>query len=403
MRASEVLQRCLADALGPMHALRERVLLRAVEALSAGWRLTLIDIARRWPDAQRVRAPLKALDRLLSNPHLQHECIGLHRAMARWLLRGPRPLIVIDWSDLKADKSWCLLRAAVPVGGRTLTLLDRVYPGREQGSPQAERKFLQLLHGLVPDGVRPILITDAGFRTPWFRAVQALGWSWVGRLRGTTLVKPASVEDRADQWVSCRCLWALVRQHPHELPPMHINRSDPLTCQLVIHGKPPRGRKHYNRRCRAEVARSSHSRKAAASEREPWLIIASPDLAATTPRQRVNLYARRMQIEGSFRDLKSHRFGAAFEDSLTRRGPRLTILLMINTLASFVCWLIGLSSEQTGRDHWLAPARATHKLYSTLRIGREALLRRWPLPPISQWLVLLRTLPEHVHREMVLC
>ena len=32
MRATEVLQKCLGDALGSMHALRSRVLLRAVEA-----------------------------------------------------------------------------------------------------------------------------------------------------------------------------------------------------------------------------------------------------------------------------------------------------------------------------------------------------------------------------------
>ncbi len=81
-----------------------------------------------------------------------------------------------DWSDLKPDKSWCLLRAAVPVGGRTLTLLDMVVPGKQQGSPGAEKRFLQQLRALVPDDVRPILVTDAGFRTPWFRAVSAMGW-----------------------------------------------------------------------------------------------------------------------------------------------------------------------------------------------------------------------------------
>ncbi|WP_172955747.1 hypothetical protein [Xanthomonas citri] len=31
-------------------------------------------------------------------------------------------MIVIDWSDLKPGKSWCLLRGAVPIGGRTLAL-----------------------------------------------------------------------------------------------------------------------------------------------------------------------------------------------------------------------------------------------------------------------------------------
>ena len=63
MNASTALQRCLEPALGSMHALRRRVLLGATDALIAGRRLTLMDVARSWPGAERVRAPLKALDR----------------------------------------------------------------------------------------------------------------------------------------------------------------------------------------------------------------------------------------------------------------------------------------------------------------------------------------------------
>ena len=47
MRATEVLQKCLRDALGSMHALRSRVLLRAVEAMIHGSRLTLSASVRR--------------------------------------------------------------------------------------------------------------------------------------------------------------------------------------------------------------------------------------------------------------------------------------------------------------------------------------------------------------------
>ncbi|MBD4885522.1 IS4-like element ISXac1 family transposase, partial [Xanthomonas citri pv. citri] len=167
MRASEVLQKCLSNSLSGMHALRQRTLLGAVEALVHGGRLTLIDIARAWPGATRVRAPLKACDRLLCNRTLQAERSMIERDMAHWLLRGDQPVIVIDWSDLKPDKSWCLLRAAVPIGGRTLTLLDMVVAGKQQGSPGAEKRFLQQLRRMIPDDVRPILVTDAGFRTPW--------------------------------------------------------------------------------------------------------------------------------------------------------------------------------------------------------------------------------------------
>ncbi|CEJ44693.1 hypothetical protein XAB3213_2730002 [Xanthomonas citri pv. bilvae] len=63
-------------------------LLGAVEALVHGGRLTLIDIARAWPGATRVRAPLKACDRLLCNRTLQAERSMIERDMAHWLLRG---------------------------------------------------------------------------------------------------------------------------------------------------------------------------------------------------------------------------------------------------------------------------------------------------------------------------
>lgn len=94
-------------------------------------------------------------------------------------------------------------------------------------------------------------------------------------------------------------------------------------------------------------------------------------------RQVVTLYARRMQIELSFRDLKSHRYGQAFEDSLTRKGARIEVLLLLSTLAAFATWLVGMARDAAGIDQWLAPFRSKRRLYSIMRLGREALVRRW--------------------------
>ncbi|MCL1582799.1 IS4 family transposase, partial [Xanthomonas nasturtii] len=187
-----------------------------------------------------------------------------------------------------------------------------------------------------------------------------------------------------------------------ELPPMQINRSDPLNCRLVLYAKARKGRQHRNRRSPANVSRASSSLKAAAREREPWLIVASPQLHAPSATQLVNLYARRIQIELAFRDLKSHRYGQAMEDSLTRRGERLQILLLLHTLATFASWLAGLGCEATGIAQWLSPRNSTRKLHSTLRVGREALVRRWPMEPVSRWLERLRTLPDAVREQMTL-
>lgn len=318
--------------------------------------------------------------------------------MTRWLVRSRRPVIVIDWSDLKADQSWCLLRAAVPVGGRTLPVLDMVFPGTEQGSPQAERRFLRRLKSVIPNGVRPVIVTDAGYRTPWFEAVAAVGWDWLGRLRGRTLVKPSSVPDKPEEWMPCRALYQLAGRTPRELPMMTTNRSRPLDCRCVIYGKAPKGRKHWTRR--GKVARSKISQQCARREKEPWLLVASPTLDTLSARQLVKLYARRMQIEASFRDLKSHRYGQGFEDSLTRSRPRLEMLLLINALAAFSCWIAGLTCEAKNMAHWLSPISTKRRLFSILRLGREALVRHWPFEPPSQSLRRLRYLPSDVLDQM---
>ncbi len=103
-----------------MHQMRLRVLLQAVESVIRGRRLTLMDVARSWPGAERVRAPLKAFDRLLGNPHLHAEREHIYADMARWLLRSKQPVIVVDWSYLKPDKSWGLLRVrfTFPTSGK---------------------------------------------------------------------------------------------------------------------------------------------------------------------------------------------------------------------------------------------------------------------------------------------
>jgi hypothetical protein len=387
MRASEVLQKCLGDALNTMHALRSRALLHATEAAIQGRRLTLMDLARSWPGAERIRAPLKALDRLLGNRHLHAERMHVYTAMTRWLVRSKQPVIVIDWSDLKRDRSWHVLRAAIPVGGRTLPILDMVFPGGKQGSPKAEKQFLQRLAEVLPDDVCPIVVTDAGFRAPWFRAVEALGWHWLGRLRNTTYLKPFEAPNEPSQWVSCKAMYALTKQAPRDFGLMQIVRSAPLTARVVLHAKPPKGRKHRNQR--GVPARNSYSRKNAQREREPWLLMASPSLSLNA-HQLVTLYARRMQIELSFRDLKSHRYGQAFEDSLTRKGERIEILLLLSALAALATWLVGMACEASGIDRWLTPFGSTRRLYSVMRLGREALVRRWIDIPLGKLIEHLR-------------
>lgn len=99
-----------------------------------------MDLVRSWLGAERIHAPLKRLDRLLGNPRLHAERERIYAGMVRWLVRSSKPIILVDGCRLKADGQWHLLRAAVPVGGRTLTLFEMIFPQRLLASPQAERR-----------------------------------------------------------------------------------------------------------------------------------------------------------------------------------------------------------------------------------------------------------------------
>ncbi|WP_339934055.1 transposase, partial [Vibrio splendidus] len=62
--------------------------------------------------------------------------------------------------------------------------------------------------------------------------------------------------------------------------------------------------------------------------------------------QITNLYAKRMQIEEAFRDLKSTAYGIALRHNRTRCTKRLDILLLIALLAEILMWWNGLIAVQ---------------------------------------------------------
>jgi Transposase DDE domain len=363
MHAISILQNSLADTLATMHAYRVQALLGAVSALLLGRRLVLMDLARSWPQAQRVRAPLKRIDRLLSNHHLVQERVALYAAMALRLVRGRQPVIIVDWSPLDARNRFHLLRAGIAVHGRTVTLFESVHTTAELSQPRVERAFLQALKRLLPSGCQPIIVTDAGFRVPWFQAVRALGWDYVGRVRGTVTLCTGN-----GQWQRISVLHAVAKRRALRLPNQQLRRSQPWSCDLIVCRRQHQHRQQLNNQ--GLPTRNSRSRKAQRRGREPWVLATSLDCSPNTI---VALYAQRMQIEQSFRDLKCDRFGCAFAHTQTRSAVRLELLLLIHALAVFVAYL--LATRLRARDTTLifGGVSSARRHYSWLRLAFEAL------------------------------
>ncbi len=88
-----------------------------------------------------------------------------------------------------------------------------------------------------------------------------------------------------------------------------------------------------------------------------------------------------MQIELGFRDLKSHRYGMGFEDSLSLAPERLAILLLIHAMAAFAAWLLTCALKEAAVATDPLTDKTSHRAsYSEQRRGLEWLRHRRPWP-----------------------
>ena len=310
-----------------------------------------------------MRHKIKRSDRLLGNRCLQQEAGAIYAALCRvTLARLSEPLILIDWSDLKADQSLHLLRASLPVGGRSRTLYEEVHPRKQLGKRVVQQRFLARLASLLPASVAPILIADAGFRVPFYREVTRLGWRWVGRVRGRNYVR------LNHRWVSCQTLFKRATATPTALGQGEWVRSNPLPAIFAfvrLANKGRRGNTAFGKRACSK--RSTHNARGA---KEPWLLVACTQLADRSAKKLVRLYRQRMQIEESFRDMKSQQFGEGLECSRSRGVGRFTVLVLIASLAAFVLWLLGTAAQRRGLERWLHPGNGKRRVYSRLFLAR---------------------------------
>jgi hypothetical protein len=371
MHAIHFLRTHLQTTCPTIHATRLTALLSAVDALVRHPRLTLTELGRALRSPALVKHQIKRMDHLLGNGQLYAERTALYTVITQWLLaKVSAPLVLVDWSPLSSDQQWQVLRASIPVHGRALTLYEEVHPLKALANRRVHQAFLRHLRTVLPATMRPILVTDAGFRGTWFRLVEELGWHWVSRIRNRTLVQPEST----DTWQPCKALYAKATKIPTTLGPVHLVRSKPLPCTLHLVQQPPKGRSHKS--MRGFPRRAAASRKIAAREREPWLLASSLSLQDQTAKRIVTIYRARMQIEEAFRDLKSERYGLGFSASQTRIADRLAILLLSGALALFVLWLVGqVAVQQQWQYRYQSNTMRRRAVLSIVSIGRYVVRR----------------------------
>lgn len=379
MYAPTLLHKTLGERCTQIHASRLNTCWLAVQSLTEGARATVTSLGRGLSGNAYDKHKIKRVDRLLSNSLLHLELRRLYSALAHALLRSlPKPIIHIDWSPLCADQSWQLLRAAVPVGGRTLTLYEEVHPRNKLGNRKTQHRFLSELADLIPPHCRPTVVADSGFKTPFYRYVeQTLGWHWVGRIRSRDFI---CFDGVPDQWLGAKTLYEQATTRPKDLGHADWVRSNPLASRLVLIRQTRKRRCDLTYAGNARQSKRSHSH--ASREREPWLLVCSTSLDELTARQVVCIYQSRMQIEEAFRDCKSALMGLGLSRHRSTSINRRTVLCLLTTLAHFVLWCVGMAGKDTAQARRVRVNSSSKRApYSTIFMGRLLIAqRRFRLP-----------------------
>lgn len=358
MRAFEIIQRQFEADLAGVHLARLRLVFTAVVSAVRCGQLSLTALGRAIAERTTHKHGIKRVDRLLGNTHLHAERLQFYRSIARRVISArTRPLIIIDWTAV-TPKLWALV-AAVSFQGRALTIYAETHPISRYLKPSVNAAFLRRLAMVIPSGCSPIILADAGFRSPFMELVVKKKWDYVIRLRG-----PARIRHKYGRgWTRLSFLFGQAGPRAKDLGRVEIGLRRRYVTRLICARRPVRHRTY-----RTRVRRGSVAWRERRSAFEPWVIATS----LNEPSKRiVGLYARRMQIEETFRDTKSARYGMSLGNARTRSQDRANTLLLLASLAHLVSILLGIAAEAS-RLHRGYQANTTVKkrVLSLARLGR---------------------------------
>lgn len=137
---------------------------------------------------------------------------------------------------------------------------------------------------------------------------------------------------------------------------------------MVTTYRQPKGRKVKTSRGKTTSTISNGSFSQA--NKEPWILATNLPLGVT-PLDIINLYFKRMQIEESFRDVKSHQFGLSGRYVRTQSVHRWGVKMLLAAIVQITYWVIGVvAHSQNKQRYFQANTVKDKKLFSYFTLGK---------------------------------
>lgn len=392
MFADILLHNHLQDSCPDIHSTRLQAVMDVAAGLTRSQELSISSIGRCLVSDAKLKHKIKKVDRLVSNKHLYSELSDIYSGLSsyvfKYLDKDSYVPIVVDLCYLKDTHDMQMLSAEVATQGRTIPIYRDVFEiNNLKGRAQA---FISKLIECIPKNRDVLLIMDAGFGDDWFEAIEANNFYWLVRARGGKFIKLS-----ADyEWREARELFAQAPARAKCYNNAFITKRKSRPCRVIMKKgstvskkkRPENLPRNYN------SANGNYQRTA----QEPWILATNlPESYDTT--KIINAYKKRMQIEESFKDVKSHRYGLASRYIQTRCVYRWGVCMLLAAITQITLWILGVVGHAQGMQQEFSSNSTKHKkVFSYFYLGKLIV----DLDRIKDLKIDYKSLPALVNAEL---
>lgn len=332
-------QKLFDTSLGTsIHKARKRCLSRFIgDLLDYDIRLSVTEIGKKLSSPTSVKSKIQAANYLIGNKKLGAQIPLIYQGLAHFFWGDSKELLIlIDWSG-SCGRKLHTLTASIVGHGRSIPLYHEIFSESQLGNELAHEQFLQRLNQMIPNTTKVTLITDAGFRTPWFRQVIAYGWDVIGRIYDGFSFQKEGEKD----WFSLKEIDFGGTGKARLLGKGKIGKKTKRVSGYVYTYKEKLSGKSHKKNIYP-----THEKQHSRYYRNGWIIFSTIE---KSPHFMVKYYKKRMQIEQNFKDIKNRELGLGLRQNQSQTKERLTMLWFLACLIIIISWWIGLIVETSNR------------------------------------------------------
>lgn len=283
---------------------------------------------------------VKRIERLITNRRFDvlAACSGL---IAKVIRRNRRVFVCMDWTD---QGNFQRLELAVATGSRTIPIFWRVvsktiFSAGESSQNKFEEEFIKEFISLLPRGAQVVLLADRGFgRTEFFRFLSSCdGLEYVIRVKGDTWIRNSN---------------GTLRMKEQRVPPGQVWDLGLVAYRDIEDAE-------HAVQVRGVIAFGM-------AAEEPWYLVTNLHDEAL---QVAGAYARRFEIEETFRNQKDLRFGFGLRLVRLKEGIRYERLLVVVAVACLIAFGVGVHAENVGLHRQFQVNTRTVRQHNLITLG----------------------------------